>query len=407
MNNAQWPRLNLAAGPVDVAAKTLRALSQPVLYHYDPAFIDLFARTCELLRQVYRTRYDVVIMQAEAILGLEAAAASIIRPGDTVLNLVSGVFGKWFEDFIRRYGGEPIELAVPFNEAIDPADVQAALERHPEISVLSVVHSETPSGTINPVREIGRVAKEHGVITIVDTVSGLGSELLSPEEWGIDIAVAGPQKCLSGPPGLSLLAVSPDAWARMENRTDPLRGSFLSILDWKATWLEQRRFPYTPSVSEIYALESTLRQTVEEGVEAVIARHQMIARACRVAVKALGLELWPAREAIAAPCCTAVHLPDGVTDEALRGTMRDRYGVMISGGYGELAGKLFRLGHMGIAAHPTTLIAQLGVLERSLADLGHPIAFGAGVGAALAELAGWDDREGLGTRDSGRRGGGA
>jgi pyridoxamine--pyruvate transaminase len=384
-----WPRLNLAAGPVDVPPETLRDMSRQVLYHYDPAFIDLFARTSDLLQRVYQTRHDVVIMQAEAILGLEAAAASVIRPGDKVLNLVSGVFGRWFEDFIRRYGGEPVELSVPYNEAVDPADVEAALARHPDVSVLSVVHSETPSGTVNPVREIGRIAKQHGVLTIVDTVSGLGSELLSPEAWGIDVAVAGPQKCLGGPPGLSLLAVSPDAWARMEERPDPLRGSFLSILDWKTTWLEQRRFPYTPSVSEIYALESTLRQTLDEGVEAVVTRHQAIARACRAAVVALGLELWPAREAIAAPCCTAVHLPRGVTDESLRGTMRDRYGVMISGGYGELAGKLFRLGHMGMAAHPTTLIAQLGILERTLADLGHAVDLGVGVGAALAALDGW------------------
>ena len=406
MTHTHWPRLNLAAGPVDVPPETLRDMSRPVLYHYDPAFIELFARTCNLLQRVYRTQYDVVIMQAEAILGLEAAAASVIRPGDKVLNLVSGVFGKWFEDFIRRYGGEPVELAVPYNEAVDPADVETALASHPDISVLSVVHSETPSGTVNPVREIGRIAKEYGVITIVDTVSGLGSELLSPEEWGIDVAVAGPQKCLGGPPGLSLMAISPDAWARMEGRPDPLRGSFLSILDWKSTWLEHRRFPYTPSVSEIYALESTLRQALAEDVEVMVARHQTIAGACRAGVRALGLDLWPAREAIAAPCCTAVHLPRGITDEALRGVMRDRYGVMISGGYGELAGKLFRLGHMGMAAHPTTLFAQLGVLERALADLGYPVEFGTGVGAAVAALDAWQNM-GLRTHDSGLRGGAA
>src|SRR5918994_3926870 len=168
------------------------------------------------------------------------------------------LYGKWFEYFIRRYGGEPVELAVPYNEPVDPADVETALASHPDISVLSVVHSETPSGTVNPVREIGRIAKEHGVITIVDTVSGLGSELLSPEEWGIDVAVAGPQKGLGGPPRLSLMAISPDAWARVEGRPDPLRGSFLALLDWKSTWLEHRRFPHPPPLTEIYALESTL-----------------------------------------------------------------------------------------------------------------------------------------------------
>jgi pyridoxamine---pyruvate transaminase len=390
----QWPRLNLAAGPVEVMPRTLRDLERPVLYHYDPAFIELFARTSDLLRQVYRTNYDVVIMQGEAILGLEAAAASLISPGDKVLNLVSGVFGKWFEDFIHKYGGETIELAVPYDDAIDPEDVRRALQANPGVKFLSVVHSETPSGTHNPVREIGRVAHEFGVLTMVDTVSGLGGELLSPEDWGMDVAVAGPQKCLGGTPGLSLMAISPAAWEAMEaHKPAPLRGSFLSILDWKQTWLDERRFPYTPSVTDVYALESVLEQALEIGMERFVSRQQQIAHACREAVKALGLELWPARAEIAASCVTAVRMPDGVTDEALRGTMRDRYGVMISPGYGELKGKLFRLGHMGPAqAHPTTLAAQLAILERSLADVGFPVAFGAGVGAAMAALTEWDDR---------------
>jgi pyridoxamine--pyruvate transaminase len=388
-----WPRLNLAAGPVEVTSETLREMARPVMYHYDPAFIDLFARTSELLRQVFRTTYDVVIMQGEAILGLEAAAAGLISPGDKVLNLVSGVFGKWFQDFIDKYGGETIELAVPYNDAIDPEDVRKALRANPGVKFLSVVHSETPSGTHNQVKEIGAIAHEFGVLTMVDTVSGLGGELLSPEAWGMDIAIAGPQKCLGGTPGLSLMTISPAAWEALQARQpQPLRGSFLSILDWKSAWLEGKRFPYTPSISEVYSLESVLEQALAIGMECFVERHQTIARACREGVKALGLELWPAREEIAAACVTAVKLPDGISDQELRGTMRSRYGVMISPGYGELHGKLFRLGHMGPAqAHPTILAAQLAVLERSLVDCGYPVQLGAGVGAAMAELAGWND----------------
>lgn len=387
----QWPRLTLASGPVDVTNETLRAMQRPLVYHYDPVFIETFAHTTDLLKQVFRTQNDVIIMQAEAILGLEAAAASVIEPGVKVLNLVSGVFGKWFEDFVRKYGGEPVELSVPYNAAIDPDDVRRVLQADPEISVLSVVHSETPSGTVNPVREICSIAKEFDVITIVDTVSGVGAELLSPEEWGIDIAVLGPQKCLGGVPGLSMISVSDDAWAAMERKQEPLRGSFLSMLDWKSTWIEQRRFPYTPSVSDIYALESVLEQALREGMDAMVARHQASAKATRAAVQALGLELWPESEAIATGCCTAVKIPDGVDDAAIRDTMRSRYGVMISGGYGELLGKLIRLGHMGPSAHPTTVIAQLGMFERTLADLRVKVDLGAGVGAALEVFAGWDD----------------
>lgn len=390
----QWPRYTLASGPVDVSPETLRQMQRPVVYHYDPKFLEVFENTLDLLGQVYLTGYDPVIMQAEAILGLEAAAASLFQPGDKVLNLVSGVFGKGYEDWIRYYDAEAIELAVPYNEAVDPEDVRRVLQTIPGINYLSVVHSETPSGTVNPIRDICRIAKEFDVVTIVDTVSGLGSELLSPEEWGIDIAVAGPQKCLGGPPGLSLMTVSPDAWKAMEHKSQPLRGSFLSILDWKTTWIEQRRFPYTPSVSEIYALQSVLEQTLEEGVEHFVDRHQAAAYATRRGVDALGLELWPAREEIAAPCCTAVTLPTGVDDKQLRSILRDRYGVMISPGFGELAGKLVRLGHMASAAHPTVVALQLAMLERALDDLGYPVTLGSGVGAAMSALKGWDDSTG-------------
>ncbi|HED04273.1 MAG TPA: alanine--glyoxylate aminotransferase family protein [Candidatus Fraserbacteria bacterium] len=386
-----WPIVNFAAGPVAVSERTLRDLARPMLYHYDPAFIEFFEQTLALLKQVYRTQYDVVIMQGEAILGLEATAASLISPGDKVLNLVSGVFGKWYELFIEKYGGVAVELAVPYNEAIDPEDVRSALQQDPSIKLLSVVHSETPSGTINPVKDIGNIAKEFGVITVMDTVSGLGGAVFSPEEWAIDVAVAGPQKCLGGTPGLALMAVSPEAWKAMETRKNPLRGSYLSILDWKDAWIENHRFPYTPSVGEIYALESVLSQVLEEGLENYVARHQQISHACREGVKALGLKLWAAREEINGTAVTAVTVPEGITDEQLRGHLRACYGVMISGGYGELAGRLFRLGHMGKVAHPTYLAAQLGVLERSLADLGWPVEFGAGVGAAMADLKDWQE----------------
>jgi len=389
-----WPRLTLASGPVDVSIDTLRGMQRQSLYHYDPLFIEIFADTNALLASAFRTSYDTVIMQAEAVLGLEAAAASLIAPGDKVLNLVSGVFGKGFEDWIRAYGGEVVELAVPYNEAIDPDDVRRVLQVQPDIKYLSVVHSETPSGTVNPVEEIGAIAHEFGVLTIVDTVSGWLSEDFSPESWGMDVVVAGPQKCLGSTAGLSLMAVSPAAWEAMERREHPLRGTFLSLLDWKATWIEQRRFPYTPSVYEIYALEAALRQVADEGVARVVARHQATAHATRAAVKALRLGLWAASEAIASPCCTAVAVPDGVADADLREIMRSRYGVMISGGFGSLSGKLFRLGHMGPSAHPTAAMAQIGVLERALLDLGHPIQPGAGVGAMIEAFAGWNDATG-------------
>jgi pyridoxamine--pyruvate transaminase len=384
-----WPYLSLTSGPADVSNRTLRDHIRPSVGHYDPAFLDMFDRSTELLRRVFVTAHDALILQGETVLGMEAVAASLFSPRDKVLNLVSGVFGKWFERFITRAQAEVIELAVPYNEAVDPADVRSILTRHPSVRYLSVVHAETPSGTVNPVGEICRVAREFGVITIVDTALGLGGEVFQTDEWGVDVAVAGPQKCLGGVPGLALIAVSPRAWSAMEQRAAPLRESYLSLLDWRDSWVRRHAFPYTPSVSLVYALESVLAQVLETGLDRCIERHAVVARACRAGVRAMGLDLWPARDAIASNAVTTVKTPEGVEAAALIHHLRGRYGVGISGGYKDLAGKTFRLGHLGRSAHPAALAAMLALLERSLLDLGMRVPPGAGVGAAMAALDGW------------------
>ncbi|MGQ0548172.1 MAG: pyridoxal-phosphate-dependent aminotransferase family protein [Armatimonadota bacterium] len=385
-----WPYLSLASGPGEVTNRTLRDHIRPIVNHYAPAFIDLFGRTTDLLKSVFQTQHDAVIMQGETVLGMEAVAASLIAPGDKVLNLVSGAFGKWFQTFIDRYGGETIELAVPYNEAIDPEEVRNALRRHRGVKFLSVIHAETPSGTVNPIEIICPIAKEFGVLTIVDTALGLGGERVRTDAWGIDVAVSGPQKCLAGVPGLALLAVSPAAWEIMERRNAPLRESYLSLLDWRDSWLRTRSFPYTVSVSLVYALESVLAQVLEVGLDRHVASHARIGRACRAGVQALGLTCWPARDEIASSAVTVVRTPEGIQAADLVAWMRERYGVKISGGYKELAGKTFRLGHMGVSAHPTHLAALLAILARGLADLEMKTDLGAGVGAAMTLLGDWE-----------------
>jgi pyridoxamine--pyruvate transaminase len=175
----------------------------------------------------------------------------------------------------------------------------------------------------------------------------------------------------------------------MASRAAPLRRSYLSMLDWKELWLEQRRFPYTPGISDVFALEATLERVLEIGLDAHIARHARVAAACRAGIRALGLRLWPARDEIAARGATVVRMPDGISDSRLIGHLRNHYDVVISGAHSDLAGKVFHLGHMGAALHPTHLAAQLAVLELSLADLDCPVTFGAGVGAALDAYRRW------------------
>lgn len=377
-------RITMSAGPNSIHDRVRQAYSRQLLYHYDPDFHTLFDDTTAKLRQVYGTAGDVVIMQGEAVLGLEAASACAIRPGDKCLNLVSGVFGAGYARYFRTYSGqEPLEVAVPYNESIDPAAVEQLLRQEGDVRAIAVVHSETPSGTLNPVKEICALARHYGALTIVDAVSSFAGMPLPVDEWGIDICVAGPHKCLGAAPGSALMSVSERAWEAMRAHPAPRRRSYLSLLDWKEAWIEQRRFPYTVFVAQINGVNEALTMVLEEGLEKRIERHAVAARMCRAGVRAMGLELWPAREEIMATCVTAIATPPGIDAGQLIGRMRDRYGIAITGSIKELEGKILRIGHMGHMARPVFVQMALAALEHSLFDLGHPVPQGQAAAAAL------------------------
>ncbi len=383
-NSSNGDLITMSAGPNSIHDRIRLAYARQLRYHYDPDFHALFDDSLEKLRQVYQTSGDVVIMQGEAVLGLEAASACTVRPGDLCLNLVSGVFGAGYARYFRRYSGhDPLEIIVPYNAAIDPADVEKLLKEH-NLRALAVVHSETPSGTLNPVAEICALAREHGVLTIVDAVSSIGGMPVPVDEWGADIVVGGPHKCLGAAPGSALMAISHRAWEAMLDRDEPLRRSYLSILDWKEMWLESRRFPFTVFVGQINGLNEALSMVLEEGLQERFDRHTQAAQMTRMGVRALGLELWPVRETIASTCVTAVSVPEGLDAHRLLAHMRNRYGLVIAGSLKELEGKVVRIGHMGHMARPSFVQLALGALERSLLDLGFPVTLGSGVGAALS-----------------------
>jgi pyridoxamine--pyruvate transaminase len=377
--------LTLSAGPNDVSSGVKAALGSPIAYHYDPAFKGRFRATEEKIGRIYGSpRHEIILMQGEAILGLEAAARSLARPGTKCLNLVSGVFGKGFGYWLSAIGAELHEIEVPYDAAVTAEAVEAYLTAHPGITVVSVVHSETPSGTLNPVSDIGPIARRHGAVTIVDAVSSFAGIELLPDEWQLDLVVAGPQKCLGGPPGMSLLAVSEEAWAAIEANPDAPRDSFLSITDWRDKWHGEGRFPYTPSVSDLNGVDAAADELLAEGLDASIARHQRVFEACWTGVEAMGLRPWPRSRSIASACVTAIRVPDGLTDTQVRDHARERYGVQLSAGQG--AGNLIRLGHMGATARPMLMVAGLAALGRTLADLGAAVEVGAGLDAALASL---------------------
>jgi len=378
------PIFTLTTGPVDAYPAVLRGLSRPVLYDYDPAFLAHYEAVNEKVRLAFRSSSPPVILHGEPVLALEAAAASLIAKGDVVLNLVSGVYGKGFGFWAARYAGEVLELEVPYNEVLDPAAVADALKKRPDIAIVALCHHDTPSGTINPAKEIGAAVRDAGKLLIVDAVSSFGGMDVLPGEIEADIFVTGPNKCLGCPPGLSLLHVSDAAWRKMEGNPDAPRASMLSIVDWRRAHEATQPFPFTPSVSEINALDAALDLYLEEGDGAVWARHAQTAAACRAGIKAAGLSLWPAREEIASPTCTAVRVPEGIDEAKLRSEIRDRYGVVVSSGRGETLGKLIRIGHMGPTARPIYSLVAVAAVTGALQALGvKGLDVGAGVAATM------------------------
>src|SRR5579864_5326364 len=379
------PEFTLSAGPVAASPRVLAALGSPLVYHYDPVFLERFRATERKLQQVFRTASDVLLLQGEAVLGLEAAARGLVRPGTKVLNLVQGVFGKGMGYWLKDFGAELHELEVPYNDAVGAADVERYLDEHPGIELVTVVHSETPSGTICDVAAIGPIAHERGALTLVDCVSSLGGMRLDADDWKLDVCVAGAQKCLGGPPGMTLMSVSDAAWERIASNPAAPRASYLSMLNWKEQWLEGGKFPFTPSVADLHGVEAALDEVLEEGLQASIDRHAGSAAACRAGVRAMGLELWPRGDDVAADCVTAITVPDGLTDTQVRAHCRERYGVMLSAGQG--AGNLIRIGHMATSARGLYPVVGLAALGQTLLDLGAQADVGAGVEAALAEIA--------------------
>jgi pyridoxamine--pyruvate transaminase len=378
------PTFTLTAGPTGATPGTLAALGHPILYHYDPEFLELYADTVELLGRAFATGSTPVILHGEAVLGLEAAAASLITADDTVLNLVSGVFGKGFGYWARRYAKDVVEVEVPYDSAVEASAVREALAANPDVGVVSAVHCETPSGTMNDLEAIGRVVSDHGALLIADAVSSFGGARCDFDAWGADLVVVGPQKCLGGPPGLSMLHVSEAAWDHMEHNPAAPRASMLSILDWRHAHLVDRPFPFTPSVSEIYALHACLTQYLDEGREAVERRHQAAARAARAGAEALGLELWAADPSICSDTVTALKVPAGLDENEVRARARSESGVMLSGGQGDLRGKVLRIGHMGPTAYPLSPVIALVALGRALRGFGVPADIGAAVEGALS-----------------------
>jgi alanine-glyoxylate transaminase/serine-glyoxylate transaminase/serine-pyruvate transaminase len=370
-------------GPTNLPGRVLRALSRPLIDHRGPEFAQLAQGVMADLSDLVGSELPVALFPASGTGGWEAALVNTLSRGARILAFDHGFFASKWQDVARALGFEVVAVECDWRRPLDPARVSEVLE-DTEVDAVLVVHNETSTGVLNPVREI-RAALDRLTrppLLIVDVISSLGSTEYRHDEWGIDVTVGASQKGLMLPPGLSFNAVSERALAAAEGA-----GSPKSYWDWRPMLAASSTgmFPYTPSTSLLFGLREALDMLEEAGCEATFARHARHAEATRRAVVAWGLELFCAEPAACSPTLTAVMVPDDIDADALRSRILERYGMALGAGLGKLHGKLFRIGHLG-DFNDLMLCATLSGVELGLRACGAgPVH---GVQAALDCLAG-------------------
>jgi aspartate aminotransferase-like enzyme len=365
-------RYLMAPGPTPVPPEVLAAGAAPVIHHRGPDFRELMLRTLARLGEVCRTENDVLLFTASGSGGFESAVVNLLSPGERVLVATAGAFGDRWCALARAYGAEVHELRYSWGETPQPDDLRLRLDES-GAEVVVVVHSETSTGVVADVQALARVTREAGALVVVDAVSSLGAVPLETDAWGLDVVVAGSQKALMTPPGLSLATVSEAAWERSKRSTMPR-----FYFDWARMQaaLEGGSTPFTPAVTLVAALDEALGLLLEEGLDAAFARHAALGRACREGAKAMGLELFSPDEERSA-VVTAILTPDGVDAKELVLELRDRFGITVAGAHGELGSRMFRIGHIGyydvldittsLTAVETLLVERGAEIERGVA----------------------------------------
>jgi aspartate aminotransferase-like enzyme len=365
-------RYLMSPGPTPVPPEVLAAGAAPVIHHRGPDFRELMLRTLARLREVCRTENDVLLFTASGSGAFESAVVNLLSPGERVLVATAGAFGDRWCALARAYGAEVHELRYSWGETPQPEDLRSRLDES-GAKVVVVVHSETSTGVVADVQALARVTRESGALVVVDAVSSLGAVPLETDAWGLDVVVAGSQKALMTPPGLSLATVSEAAWERSKRSTMPR-----FYFDWARMQaaLEGGSTPFTPAVTLVVALDAALGLLLEEGLDTAFARHAALGRACREGAKAMGLELFSPDEERSA-VVTAILTPEGVDAKELVLELRDRFGITVAGAHGELGSRMFRIGHIGyydvldittsLTAVETLLVERGAEIERGVA----------------------------------------
>ena len=362
-------------GPTPVPPEVLAAVGAPVIHHRSPDFLPVYERVLTRLGEVCRTESDVLLFGASGTGAFESAVANLVSPGEPHLVVSAGNFGERWVSMLTAYSADVDVLRYAWGETPDADDLRERL-REREAKAVWLVHSETSTGVVADVSSLAAAAKESGALVVVDAVSSLGAVPCETDAWGLDVVVSGSQKALMCPPGLGLAAVSEAAFAAAGSAPR-------FYFDWERTRKAQRTLdaPFTPPVSLVSGLDVALGLLLEEGLEASFERHVRLGRAARAGVKALGLELFSPDEDRSA-VVTAVRAPAGVDAGDVVRSLRDRFGITIANGQGDLKGKIFRLGHIGWF-DVFDITTQIAAVELVLADLGAAVESGVAVTAAL------------------------
>lgn len=357
-------RTLMGPGPSDVPARVLAALARPTIGHLDPAFVGMMDELKELLRYAFQTRNALTFpVSGPGSLGMETCFVNLLMPGDKVVVCVNGVFGQRMAENVRRIGGTPVIVEDPWGAPVDPAKVEDAFKANPDASLLAFVHAETSTGALSDAAALAAIARRYGALTIMDCVTSLGGVPVLLDEWGIDAAYSGSQKCLSCTPGLSPVSFSEAAVARIRERKMPCQSWFQDLGLVLGYWSGAKRtYHHTAPVNPLYGLHEALVILAEEGLEAAWQRHRDNHLRLAAGLQKLGLD-FVVRENSRLPQLNTVWIPQGVDDAAARARLLNEFGLEIGAGLGALAGKVWRIGLMGHSSRPANVALFLAALE--------------------------------------------
>ena len=366
-------------GPTKVPGAVLSAVGKQVLHHRSPEFSEKVRHVQDELGRLLQTHNDTLLFTCSGTGMMEAAVANLLSRGDKAICVNNGMFGERWADICRAFGVEAIDVAVEWGKSISPEELKTVADAHPDAKAVFVIHSETSTGALNDIKALATVLKDHEAAIVVDATSSVGVHEIRMDEWGIDVVVAGTQKALMTPPGLSFVALNGKAWGLVSNSDLPTY-----YFDFTTTWKRLQRkgqTPFTTAVSLVYGLEVALAMMEKEGWDNVYSRHARMGAATRAAVEALGFAVLPEHPVNGV---TVIMCPEGLDANKIVRVLDDEQGVRVAGGQAHLSGRVFRIGHMG-GIRERDLAMVIGALERGLASIGHSSKPGDGL-AALQQV---------------------